>query len=404
MKIHNQQLLESFYKKDKLNVAIVTDIFFPTFGGVSFVVDNLAKAIIAGGKANVAVFTGAVKGHVDNAPYPIIRVKSIPIPKAWGDSQPVPKLDRKLKKLLEKLDVDVVDVHSVWGVATFFMKYAKKKNLPIVYHGHGKFDSEYPTYVKFKPLCNCMVRRGYRVVNKADLIMPVSYNTQENYQRNGVVKPSFVLSNATDMKGAVDKNYAFNKVKELCGVDTEQENVFVLATRLEMECKNIAFLLDSLKIVKQANVNYKMIIMGGGRDKEKIEKYAKELGLEDRVILVGEIRDREVLKCFYRRADLHLFPSVKDTSSLAKLEAGTQFTPTIAIENTGPSEGVVDGDNGYLSPEISAKYAEKIMCAIADKEQLKKVSENAQKTFSKTWEDAANTCIEQYHNLIKSKN
>ena len=136
MKIHNFEMLKEFYKGDKLNVAIVTDIFFPTHGGVSFVVDNLAKAFLKSGKVNVAVFTGKVKGYTDTAPYPVIRVNSFPIPKAWGDSLPLPKLDCKLKKLIKELDIicpDIIHLHNIHGhnvhLGILFSYFKSKKDL-----------------------------------------------------------------------------------------------------------------------------------------------------------------------------------------------------------------------------------------------------------------------------------
>ncbi len=402
MTINNKELLNEFFKHEKLNVAIVTDIFFPTRGGVSFVVDNLARALISSGKANVAVFTGDVKGYQDNAPYPVIRTKSFPIPKAWGDSLPLPAFDGKLKKLIDEIGFDVVDVHSVFGIATFFIKYAKKRGLPIVYHGHGKFDGEYPTYVKFKPVCNFMVKRGYKIVNKADLVMPVSNNTKENYVRNGVTKPALVLPNATDLTECCDKEEAFSYVKNAHGILENEQNVLLIVTRLEMECKNFAFLLDSLKKVKDKAVPFKLLIVGGGRDKNKIEEKINENGLTSQVIMVGEIKDRKILSYYYRRADLFVFPSVKDNCCLVKLESAGQFTPTVAIENTGSGENIIDGENGYLSAENEDLYADKIIQALSDKERLAIVSNNAKETLAQSWKDRARTLLEEYQKLKKS--
>ena len=400
MIVHNSALLEGFKKGDKLNVAIVTDIFFPTHGGVSFVVDNLAKAFLKSGKVNVAVFTGKVKGYTDTAPYPVIRVNSFPIPKAWGDSLPLPKLDCKLKKLIKELKIDVIDVHSVFGISTFFMSYAKKHSLPIVYHGHGMFDGEYPTYIKFKPVCNMMVRRGYKIVNRADFIMPVSNKTKTNYQNNGVDKPMQVLANATDMTESIDFDFAADLICDKHGISKDYTNVFVFASRLEMECKNIDFLLESLKLVKEAGTQFKMLIVGGGRDKENIVNLAENLGIIYDIIMVGEVRDRQLLKCYYRRADLHLFPSVKDNCPLTKFEAASQFTPTVAIEKTGSCEGIEDGVNGYISANDVKSYSNKIISAISDREKLKEISRMANNTLVKSWDNAAESCINKYREML----
>ena len=77
MKIHNEHLLEKFFKHEKENIAIFSDIFYPSLGGATFVVDHLAKALHERGNVNVVVVTGEVKGHTDNVDYPVKRITVI---------------------------------------------------------------------------------------------------------------------------------------------------------------------------------------------------------------------------------------------------------------------------------------------------------------------------------------
>ena len=91
---------------------VLTDIFFPSFGGVSFVADNLCNGLIETNKANVVLVTGYVSGYKDKEDYAIIRTKSLKIPKKFGDSLPLPELDFKLKKLIKELKIDVIHIHT----------------------------------------------------------------------------------------------------------------------------------------------------------------------------------------------------------------------------------------------------------------------------------------------------
>ena len=144
-----------------------------------------------------------------------------------------------------------------------------------------------------------------------------------------------------------------------------------------------------------------MLIVGGGKDKDNIVNLAEELGIINDIVMAGEVFDRDLLKCYYRRADLHLFPSVKDSCALTKFEAASQFTPTIAIENTGVSEEINDGINGYISTNNVKDYSSKIISAITDRERLKEISHMANKTLVKSWNASAQTCIEQYYRLLE---
>ena len=75
MRINNKNLLNDFYKHNKLNVLVLTDIFFPSFGGVSFVADNLCNGLIETNKATVVLVTGYVSGYKDKEDYAILEQK-----------------------------------------------------------------------------------------------------------------------------------------------------------------------------------------------------------------------------------------------------------------------------------------------------------------------------------------
>lgn len=402
MKIHNEHLLKAFYEHKKRNIAIFSDIFYPSLGGVTFVVNNLANALIENGNFNVVVVTGDVKGHKDNVPYPVIRTKSFPIPKAIGDSLPLPNFDRKFKKLLEKLNIDIIHSHTVFGIACYGNKFAKKHNIPVVFHGHSKFNEEYQAILKCKPISAIVARRAFRVVNKADIVVAVSQNTKNVYKTQKVKRDIVVVSNATEMSPC-DKNKAFEYIEEKYGIAKEQPNVMCLVARIELKTKNIDFLLDSLEVVKEKLPNFKLVIVGDGKDFSALKSLVLEKGLQEHIVLTGQIKDREVIKYFYKRADLFTFPSVVDNCPLVKFEAATQSTPTLAIENTGASEEIVDGENGFLSRYNSQSFGEKIVEIFSNQEKLAQVSKNACSSLGKTWKEKAIVLEEIFLEQIEKK-
>ena len=44
--------------------------------------------------------------------------------------------------------------------------------------------------------------------------------------------------------------------------------------------------------------------------------------------------DRELLSYYYNRADIMLFPSIYDSSSIVQIEAASQKTPAVFLKNT----------------------------------------------------------------------
>lgn len=406
MKIHNQQLLDNFFSHQKKNIAIFSDIFYPTLGGATFVVDSLAKSLQKREDCNVVVVTGEVKNFDDVAPYPIIRCKSLAIPKTFGDSLPMPKFDKKFKQLLKSLKLDVIHIHTVFGVATFGISFAQKHNIPIVFHGHSKFNEEYASIFnhKFNFISQKLANRAFKIVNKADLVFTVSRNTQDVYlSRGGITKKIVVLENATDLTPTDNKQQANQYIFEKHGIQEDQKNVFVIVTRIEIKTKNLDLLLESLKNLKTKGIDFKLLVVGDGKDFAEFKKLAVALGIEDDVVLAGLVKDREIIKYYYKRADLLTFPSIVDTSALVKYEAGTQKTPMLAIKNTGASEEIVNDVNGFLADNTVESYTEKLLEIISNPEKLKEVALNAEKTLSKSWDDVAEICVRHYEELIKNK-
>jgi len=403
MIIHNEKLLENFYKHDKLNIAILTDIYLPFVGGVSMVTDKLASSLSKTNKVNVVLITGVVKGYTDSVDYPVIRTNSISIPKAWGNSLPLPNLDGKFKKLLKSLKIDILHIHTIFGICKFGLKYSRKNNIPAIMHIHSKFSEEFPTIIKFKPICSLFVKNKYKLIDKASHIITVSNNTKSNLLAHNIKTPIDVLPNATDMTKCSDKEKAFSYIYEKHNIKPDEENIFLNVSRLDIKCKNLDFLLYSLKQLKELGKNFKLIMVGGGPDENKFKNLAKELGLDNNIILTGNISDREILKYYFLRADLFVFPSTIDTCAIVKFEAASQNTPTLAIENTGASEGITNNVNGFIAKNNVNEYSAKINEIISNKNKLEEVSKNCYETLYENWDNAALKCVEIYEKILENK-
>ena len=77
-----------------------------------------------------------------------------------------------------------------------------------------------------------------------------------------------------------------------------------------------------------------MFFVGSGLDEEILRNHIKKQKLEQEIIMCGKITNRKELAYYYQRADLFLFPSVYDASSIVQIEAASQSTPTIFLKNT----------------------------------------------------------------------
>ena len=107
------------------------------------------------------------------------------------------------------------------------------------------------------------------------------------------------------------------------------------------------------------------------------------------------------MKKIYARADLFLFPSLYDASSLVQIEAASQKTPTIFIEGSATSATVSNNVNGVIAKNDVQDYAKAIEKLITDNDFYKVVSEGAYRDLYKNWDDKVKEVYEKYTSYIE---
>ena len=217
------------------------------------------------------------------------------------------------------------------------------------------------------------------------------------------IKNVSVQENATSLKPVKDKKKAFD-FEEKYGIK-QDEKVLLFIGRIN-KIKNLEFMIDSLARLKEMGQPFKMLFVGSGNDSEDLQDKVRKLGLDDRTIFTGRASDEEVLFA-YARADLFLFPSLYDTSSLVQIEAASQKTPTLFIRGSTTSCTVTEDVNGFMAKGEVEDYAKRIFEVLNDPKLHEKVSENAYKDLYKTWEEVVGNMYDKYLKIIeeyKSKN
>jgi glycosyltransferase involved in cell wall biosynthesis len=205
------------------------------------------------------------------------------------------------------------------------------------------------------------------------------------------------------------------------GVDCEKFNPTVpgedLNKRLNLGCSKVALFVgaltkwhrykgldDLLRAFKLLNRDdFRLLVVGGGDLKPKYETLAGDLGLQGKVLFVGEVPDN-LLPNYYAASDVLILPS-KDRSEgfgLTILEANASGIPAIA-SNTGGIPGIlVDGRNGMLvPPNDPLSLAEAIRMIAEDDDMLRKLGVKAREVaLDHDWRKVALETEKLYSELI----
>lgn len=177
-------------------------------------------------------------------------------------------------------------------------------------------------------------------------------------------RPSLVQADAVVAISAHVRAVALARAPEIAprlrvihnGVDTARHRptneprlqrpfTFAIVARLDPR-KGIDLALRALAQVPAA----RLVVVGDGQERARLEAQARSLGLDGRVRFAGEQRDP---RPFVSGADAALCSSREEGLSLALLEAMAHGLPVVALPVGGVPEFVRDGDTGWLASDRS---------------------------------------------------
>ena len=381
-----------------MKIGFFMDDFYPSMNGVIEVMDNYAKGLIKKGYEVVMVVPEVDKNYVDNFDYKVYRLKSIRL-KNFEYSITTGCYSKKVMNDLIAENFDVIHIHSPFLVGNLGIKLAKKCGIPVVSSMHTQFDYEIRRVVKLEFIVKLLLSYVARTFNKCDKNFAVNNKTADVFLDYKVKNRPDVMITGTDYKLVSNQKKAEKFVNELYKID-KNELVFSFVGRLTV-VKNILFLLEALKILRDKKIDYKMIFVGPFEDEELIMDKVNKLGLNKNLIFTGKITDKSLLQKIYARSKLFLFPSLFDTNSLVQKEAASQKVPTVFIKGSVTAEFVVDNENGFLAENSPRLYAQRIIDIINDKKLYKNVSKNAYETLYIHWDDLIDDLILEYKNIIE---
>ena len=164
--------------------------------------------------------------------------------------------------------------------------------------------------------------------------------------------------------------------------------------------KNFIVIPDIAKKVFEKHSDWCWKIYGTmkGEEYEKLELKIKQYGLQDKIIFMGRCEDMNVE---YQKASMYVLTSLQEGLPMVLLEAKSNKLPLVSFDiETGPSEIIRDGINGYLIPSYDiSKMTESICCLIADNELRESFSDNAGLDLEKF---SSERIIGQWNDLIKN--
>lgn len=388
-----------------MKILLGTDNFHPTVGGVANFTDALAKGLAKNGHhvtiiAPARKFKDTVSKHNGITIHGIrsVKIPKIIYPSGMRISLTINSL--KVKKIIEEIKPDVIHIQDHFMIGDCAAKMGRKLRIPTV--GTNHFMPEnfihhfYPANFDFveKPLSSLVWKHLINVYKQLDVITAQSKTAANLIKNLGLKNPIIPISCGVDLD-RFNPNNDGGHLKRRYKI-TDKKRVILFVGRLDKE-KRVEVVIEAFAEVLSAH-DAQLVIAGRGREKARLVKLTKQLGIDQTVIFTGLVPDKD-LPTLYRMADIFAIASIAELQSIATMEAMASGLPVVAAKVMALPELVYDGKNGYLFDEGDSNImAEGIIKILKDPALRKRLSENSLKIISK--HNIANT-IKSYQKLYQ---
>ena len=381
-------------------ICLLNDSFPPLIDGVANTIKNYAQVLHGKGEDVMVICPDNPDKNDSVYDFDVLRYRSLDARSMTGFTLGMP-FSPKIADTLARKDIGIMHCHC--PATTLFLARAMRDtvvNAPLIMTYHTKYDVDIRKIVKLKSVTHSAVRVMVDNISACDEVWTVSRGAGDNLKSLGYQGDIHVMENGVDMPlGRVSDDVIARAVH---GYDLPEGVPVFLFVGRQMWYKGEKIILDALEGLNSVGMDFRMVFIGTGLDAEAIKQYAVDAGLGEKCIFTGAIRDRELLRGWYARADLFLFPSTYDTNGLVVREAAASSLPTVMIKDSCASEGVTDGVNGFLVSETSASLAIKLYQLCRHPELIRAVGEGAARDIYVSWDDAVEKARRRYEIVMEN--
>jgi len=335
----------------RLRIAMTTDSYLPSPGGVVTAVVNAKKALESKGHEVIVIAPDPGKEE--------LREEGTVYFPAW-ECRPypgyyVPIFPSNKMQIIRELDVDLIHSQGQLIMGMRGLVVSRSLNLPFV--------------VSF----NTMMTEALKYYSPFNLDSNVTENLIWFYFRTLLHNADAVIT-LTDAIGEELRRRA-PRIRRLetipVGIDTDHFNPAVdasdLRRRLGLEDRRVLVHVGRMSYEKNIELvvramahtddDVALVLVGSGPAEGKLKNMVRSMGLQDRVVFTGYV-PLEDLRRYYAAADASVIASKFETQGLVVNEAMACGLPVAAINYRALKEAVSHGHNGYLFEDDARSCAE----------------------------------------------
>ena len=246
------------------------------------------------------------------------------------------EVNRDSAVILDEVKPDAVHIQSHINVGWGIARQAHKRGIRLVATNHFMPENA----AQFVPIPQFMITL---------LVRMLWAFARTTYSRcDAVTTPTAraadYLENAVKISGvsAISCGLNVSNYRPVMGKRTEPYALFVGRVEQEKHIEELLFATNRF-----AATELRVVIAGGGDDRERLEKIVRERGLADRVTFAGLVDDAQLVQLLSDAA-VFVMPSTAELQSIATMEAMASGLPVVAANAMALPHLVHNGENGFL--------------------------------------------------------
>ena len=374
-------------------ICLLNDSFPPLIDGVANTVMNYAEHISSSDNTSIVITPDHPDADDNRFSYPVIRYPSIDIRRRTGYMAGIP-FSPEIARQLKLKEVSILHSHCPVASTILGRELRQIVDAPLILTYHTKFDVDIANVIKSKALQSGSLKFLAQNINACDEVWTVSKGAGENLRALGYEGDYIIMPNGVDLPKERVSDDIIAKATENYHLPNDCP-IYLFVGRM-MWYKGLKIIADAMSMLKASGKDFRMVFIGDGADRKDVEAYVEQIHVADKCIFTGALRDRELLRGWYCRSDLFIFPSTFDTNGLVVREAAANSLASVLIRNSCASEGIVDGVNGFLIDENAHSLHQRLSELYDNRSKMHTVGTCAGDQLYISWKDAVKNAMTRY--------
>ncbi len=352
-------------------LGLITNDFPPSVGGIQTYFLSLLDSLDSGEVVVVAPDRPGAREIDRKLGFEVVR-----LPARRGTLLPSPGTASRVADALRKRRVDLVGLSSAMPLGPLGARVSSLLDVPLCVWHHG---AELAIPARLPLVRSLLVTLGHRIA-----IHFVVSRWTESIARSvfGESAPITLMRFGIDVQrfrapqsGPPQKT----ALRSALGVGVEEGGIMVLSVGRLVKRKGNDALVAAVASLQDRVPRMRLVIVGSGPDRRRLERIAARFGLGAHVIFFGEA-DTDVLPELYRAADIFAAPIRSrffglegEGLGITLVEAAATGVPVVAGRSGGTPEAVVDKESGFVVDGRDHRAVAEALARLAGDADLRRV-------------------------------